>query len=49
MSKVALHIALRADRIEGVVVSATVGPGICLLGGMKKAYDNFEMDPASCS
>ena len=49
MSKVALHIALRADQIEGIVIAANVGSGIYLLGGMKKAYNNFEMDPASCS
>ena len=36
MSKVALHIALRADRIEGIVIAANVGPGIYLFGGIKK-------------
>ena len=49
VSEAALHGALRADSIEGVVIAAAVGSGIGLIGGMKKAYDDFQVDTASCS
>ena len=49
VSEAALHSALRADSIEGVVIAAAVGSGIGLIGGMKKAYDDFQVDTASCS
>ena len=49
VSEAALHGALRADSIEGVVIAAAVGSGIGLIGGMKKAYDDFQVDIASCS
>ena len=49
VSEAALHGALRADSIEGVVIAAAVGSGIGLIGGMKKAYDDFQIETASCS
>ena len=49
VSEAALHGALRADSIEGVVIAAAVGSGSGLIGGMKKAYDDFQVDTASCS
>ena len=49
VSEAALHGARRADSIEGVVIAAAVGLGIGLVGGMKKAYDDFQMETLSCS
>ena len=49
VSEAALHGALRADSIGGVVIAAAVGSGIGLIGGMKKAYDDFQIETASCS
>ena len=49
VSEAALHGALRADSIEGVMITAAVGSGLGLIDGMKKAYDDFDMEPVSCS
>ena len=45
MVEIALHGAMRTDSIERVVIAATVGPGLCLPGRMKKLTMIFRWIP----
>ena len=38
-----------ADAIEVVMVAAAIGSGISLIGAMKNAYDDFQIETASFS